>query len=329
MERIAIAGAGITGAYLHRLLRNRGIEVRLFDPGVQTRCGLTPCAWGTSGELCDLVAKAGLEPERYVQQRIPYLRMDGVKIDADIMTFDKPRLVQDLLAGVRPCREVPDPAEHDLLVDATGAARALLPPVTNDLKLPCAQFRVRAERMTESQVGPGDVGYAWWFPLGEGEAHVGCGSLRSDPRERLEALGWVGTAGECRGEAVVCGCAGEIRLTGPHGCLPFAVRDAETEVWGIGEAIGCVSPLAGDGIVPGMKSAQLLLERWGDPVGYTRAVLEEFAWMRREREILDKLVGGRRLSIRDALVLRRNARRMGMTLGLREAVLLLRAYRGS
>ena len=82
---------------------------------------------------------------------------------------------------------------------------------------------------------------------------------------------------------------GRIRLTAPHNSQPFVAAGSDGEVWGVGEAIGCVAPLAGDGIVPGMKSVQLLMKWWDDPSGYTRAVLKEFDWMKKERAVIDKL----------------------------------------
>jgi flavin-dependent dehydrogenase len=109
--------------------------------------------------------------------------------------------------------------------------------------------------------------------------------------------------------------------------LPFVIREKDYEVWGVGEAIGCVAPLAGDGIVPGLKSARLLLEWWDDPEGYTRAVLREFGWMKQERAVVDKLRRGQKLGLDSAWALKRNSKRMGIKVGLREASALLRRLR--
>jgi hypothetical protein len=95
----------------------------------------------------------------------------------------------------------------------------------------------------------------------------------------------------------------------------------------VGEAIGCVAPLAGDGVVPGMKSVKILLEHWNDPDGYTAAILKEFEWMNKEREVINKLRTADRLNLKDAWVLKKNARRMGMQVELRDAVVLLKALR--
>jgi flavin-dependent dehydrogenase len=95
-------------------------------------------------------------------------------------------------------------------------------------------------------------------------------------------------------------------------------------VWGVGEAIGCVAPLAGDGIVPGMRSVRLLLDNWNDPEKYRNAVLDEFRWMKGERGVLDALREAKGVGLREALVLRKNSKRMGMRVGLREAIAFLR-----
>ncbi len=321
---MAIAGAGITGAFLSRLLVGEGHEVDVYGVEKGTMCGLSPCAWGTSRGFTDLVGEAGLDPERYVLRRLDHLMMDEVRVGAELMTFDKPRLVGDLLRGTE-VRHSPLKAErYDRIIDATGVARAFLPPIGGDVILPCVQYRVEAEEPLGNRIRLGGIGFAWCFPLSRDDYHVGCGSLIADPRETLEGLGWIGGPHRNR---VVCGCSGEVRLTGPHGSQPFFVDDEPTEVWGVGEAIGCVAPLAGDGVVPGMKSVRILIEMWDDPEGYTGAILKEFGWMERERGVIDKLVRSESLGIRDAMVFRENSRRMGMRIGLREAATLMRRLR--
>jgi len=88
-----------------------------------------------------------------------------------------------------------------------------------------------------------------------------------------------------------------------------------------------VAPLAGDGIVPGMRSVELFLDAGGDAERYRRMVFEEFAWMEEEREVLDTLRQGKRVGLRQARVLHRNSRRMGMQVELKEALGLLKNLR--
>ena len=80
--KIAIAGAGITGAYLYRLLQREGVRSDVYDVAPPTRCGLSPCAWGTSRGFAELVADAGLAADDYILQRSNHVLMDDLKIKA-------------------------------------------------------------------------------------------------------------------------------------------------------------------------------------------------------------------------------------------------------
>jgi flavin-dependent dehydrogenase len=319
-SNIAIAGAGITGAYLYRLLSIRGVHVDLFDLPNGTKCGLTPCAWGTSRGFHELVEDCGLNSENYIFQRPGHIWIDEVRADADLMTFDKPKLIKDLLLGAQVKREQLDITRYDRVIDATGLSRAFLPPIEKDLLLPCVQYRIRSECELENRIRLGGVGYAWCFPLSKGSYHIGCGSLLRNPADVLQSLGWLNSYGM----KIVCDCGGRIRLTGPGQARPFVGSGPPEGVWGVGEGIGCVAPLAGDGIVTGMSTVQMLLKHWDDPDGYEKAVLHEFGWMEAERRVVDKLLGGDILGLRDARVLKENSRRMGMRIRLIDAASLLK-----
>lgn len=324
---LAIAGAGMTGAYLYRLLKKEGCEVHLYERGEGGSCGLKPCAWGTSSDFIDLVAKAGLHAENYILRRLDHVVMDDVMIKADLITFDKPRLVKDLLKDAE-IRFEPVPMRgYDRVIDATGVCRSLLPPIEDDIILSCCQYLIETEEPLENRIMLGGIGYAWSFPLSSYRYHVGCGTLLADPQRILEELGWLKSDSQRHKKKIICSCTGKIRLTGPHGSFPFVVDGCKEGIWGVGEAIGCVAPLAGDGIVPGMRSVQLLLDSWEKPQHYIEAVLDEFCWMRNERGVIDRLRRGEGVGLREAHVLRENARRMGMRVGLRQALALLNNLR--
>jgi len=323
--RIAIAGAGIAGAYLHRLLVGNGHSVDIYDQQPRTRCGLTPCAWGVSRGFADLMKATGLDSHKYVLARPDYVLMDGLRVGADLMTIDKRMLIQDLLQGTEVCYSTPDIAGYERVIDATGVSRAFLPSIKDDFVLPCVEFRVRSDESLENRIKLGGIGYAWCFPLSDHEYHIGCGSFKLNPGATLKKLGWIEN-GASRKE-IVCACSGTIRLGGPHSSQPFVVAGSGHEIWGVGEAIGCVAPLAGDGITPGMRSAQIMMQHWDDPSGYTRAILREFRWMKGERRVIDKLVNNQPIKVSDAWVLKKNARRMAMDVGLKDVATLLKHLR--
>jgi len=325
-SELAIVGAGMTGAYLFRLLRNEGKRPHIFDLKGSTKCGLKPCAWGTSRGFVELVGKAGLDAEKYILRRIDHLLMDDVRIKADLMVFDKPRLVKDLLKGAEIRFTPPRVEGYKRVIDATGASRALLPSIKDDIIMGCRQYLVETKEPLENRIRLGGIGYAWCFPLSHDRYHMGCGSLLGDPRSILNDLRWLESPSRYR-KKILCGCAGNIRLTGPSESRPFIAGRFEEGTWGIGEAIGCVAPLAGDGVVPGMRSVQFLLQSWADPDKYTESVLHEFRWMKDERGVIDTLRRGGRSGIREANVLRKNSKRMGMQVGLKEAIALLKNLR--
>jgi hypothetical protein len=324
-SKIAIGGAGTTGAYAYRLFKNQAMQVDLYGRDCRTACGINPCAWGTSRDFFDLVRAAGLDPEKYLLQTTDHVWMDNVRIPGDLMTFDKPGLIRDLLQGATIRKDPLDVTAYDRVIDATGISRSYLPPIQGDVLLPCIQRRIETSEPLENRIKLGGIGYAWIFPLSRYGYHIGCGSLAGDPKAYLASLGWVERPGRNPAQKVLCACSGRVRLTGPHGSQPFVVTNAEREVWGVGESIGCVAPLAGDGVVPGMKSVQLLLQNWENPEAYTKAILKGFSWMEKERQVIDKLLSKGFLRIKDAWVLKKNSRRMGMQVGVKKALLLLRA----
>lgn len=318
-------GAGLTGSYLYGLLDKRKHSIDVFDETPGTKCGIKPCAWGTSNGFQELVKASGLNPDRYIHRHLNHIIMDGLKIPANLMTFDKLRLVKDLLKGAKIRTSQPDISSYDRIIDATGVSRAFLPEIEDDILLPCVQYRIRAPVDLENRIQLGGIGFAWCFPLSGRQYHIGCGSLLWDPRQRLKKLGWIEDIPK---RDILCACKGKVRLTGPQYSLPFVSAGVPDGVWGVGEAIGCTAPLAGDGIVPGMKSVKLLLDCWDDPTGYATAIQKEFAWMKGERIVIDKLGRDEALGLKDAWVLRKNSRRMGMQVRLRDAGILLKHLRG-
>ncbi len=326
--KIAIMGGGIAGAYLYRLLHAKGHDnIDIFDRPQSTKCGIKPCAWGTSRGFDDLLAAVGLRAGTYVLTRTDHVAMDGLTIPADLLTFDKKALIDDLLQGAEIRHTEPDPARYDRIIDATGNARSYLPKISDDILLPCIQYRVRSPEPLPNRIHLTGIGYAWTFPLKDDEYHIGCGSLRADPKKTIRDLGWL--SGKGAKMEVLCGCKSAIRVTSPHYSEPFVTtgRVRGREVWGVGEAIGCVAPLAGDGIVPGMKSAQLLVESWHSPGRFRRAILKEFRWMKNERRVIDKLRSRESLGLKDAWVLKKNSRRMAMEVGVKQAVTLMNHLR--
>lgn len=335
---LAIAGAGVAGVYLAALLEARGVDLDLYDPEAHgTDCGISPCGWGVPSRISPHLDAVGLSLDDYALAPMKTLLVEGLRVRTPLLTVDKPRLVRDLARSVRVRRQSFGPElaqEYDLVVDATGFARALLPPCRSDLVLDTLQCRVTSGAGETSPLEPtieghlvSGFGYTWVFPLGKGRYHVGACTVGPADLEGLVEHALRRLTGQVH-LAHHCACRSAVRVSSPYCATPFyAASVAENGtprlVIGVGESIGTVGPFTGEGILPSMECARLLAESLDDPQGYTRAVLARFRWMMRERETLDRLRapgGAANLGLRDRWRFYLNARRSGIRLPLAEAV---------
>lgn len=310
--KVAIAGAGMAGSYLYRLLKEEGVRADVYDIARPTRCGIHSCAWGAtpSKEIVRLVGRF-LEPEDYVLQRFDEITIGNVRIGSDMLTIDKPRLIGDLLDGAEVRLQPFDGDRYDRIIDATGVARSFLgPTVTPGLIAECAQYRVRTDEEMGLFLRISSLGYEWCFPLGNGEYHLGYGDIRGG----VEGYRPSAEAAMARG-TVRCRCHARIRLSSPQASLPFSAG----KVVGVGESIGAVAPLAGEGITYAMQTGEMLAERWEDPEGYAREVLRRYEWMGRERRGLDRLAEGRMPTLAEARAFLKHTRMAGFDMRLGQA----------
>jgi len=335
--KVAIAGAGIAGAYLAKLLGRKGILPDLYD-GMEhgTRCGCRSCGWGVPEGIGPYLVDAGLDPDKYLLEPMPTMNFDGLPAVTPLFTLDKPRLLRDLAEGTRLRRSNLMPAQaedYDVVVDATGITRSFLPPCRSDLALPTLQHRVAVEPRDGGRIRIGvfgndvpGLGYLWIFPLGKGEYHVGVGGIGLVGHGTLLDRFYRESTEKCSFTRL-CGCTGSVRVASPYYSTPFhAERTRENGkpqlIIGVGESIGTVAPFTGEGIIYSLECARLLADSWLSLPDYTRSVLARFAWMRKERETLNYLLspeGMGRPRLRDRWRFYRNARRSGIGLPMLEA----------
>jgi flavin-dependent dehydrogenase len=305
---IAIAGSGMSGAYLFRRLVDEGFQdVDLFDVRKNTACGCRPCAWGyaPTAESRRLIAKV-VDPSRFELHHSEVISFDGIKIQSDMLTIDKPGLIKELIGDAEVKQGPIDMARYDRVIDATGVSRAYLPPIRDDLIAECAQYRVRSEVPLGFWFRTSSIGYEWCFPLGGDEFHVGFGNLKSDVKSYRPPKEMDGNEISVK---VRCKCQSGVRLTAPFYSQPF-VKD--NKVVGIGESIGAVAPLASDGNLYAMQCGEILLEHWNDLDRYSESVLEKYDWMRKERKALEKLMAGRIPSLLDVRTMKKHSNMVGI-----------------
>jgi flavin-dependent dehydrogenase len=307
----------MSGAYLYRLLNEQGIEADLFDIEKKNRCKLRPCAWGVapSSEYVRLVSRF-LEPKDYVLEHFDNIVLNDTTVKADMLTVDKPRLVRDLI-GEAKLRYDPLPSEdYDRVIDATGIERSYLPPTDGkELLVECVQRRVRSEKPMPLSFTSWRLGYKWCFPIGGDEYHLGFGGLEP-PVKGSQPFPKDGN-----GIRTICSCSSMIRLTCPHYSTPLV---SGGKFVGIGESIGAVGPLAGDGNLYAMQCGEMLLASWDDLEEYSVNVLKRYDWMRKERKALEKLWAGKGLSIMNARTFIKHGKMAGMEVSIAQALDLFR-----
>jgi flavin-dependent dehydrogenase len=274
--RIAIVGAGVAGSYL--LNRLDGHQVECFEMRPQDKW-YTVCAWGTSEPyISEMVKKAGFNFGDYVLHRGSKMTVDSPYGAFDLnlrgmVSYDKHRLCEDMLKGHTVhwgthVKEVDGAfADFDLVVDATGMHRSLLPKVKNDLLVPCIEYQVRSSKIPWDDFYikpyPGLSGYLWYFPLWDGTGHLGAGEVHGAYKGEIEAML---KKYDCE---VIRKIGRPVRIMPPAYCLPFS----QGKVVGVGESIGTVFPMLGEGIIPSMQCAEILIKNLDNLDAYQEEVL--------------------------------------------------------
>ena len=281
MPKILIAGAGIAGSYLWRLLIKKGLspkDIEVVDPGSRTRCGIPPCGFATTKQFFSLCREVGLEPEKYIlaSPEIGYANSRKFTVKGHIFSIDKPAFIKGLLGG-EAVKSSPGDMAVERIIDATGTARAYIGKYEHDILYPCVQRKVEFPEQPVLAEYAHNVGYAWVIPLEGRNAHVGIGSSTYDSEAMKKVID-----GLAQGTRTICACQGFIRGTGP--ILP----QVRGNVWAVGEAGGMVDPISGAGIVPAMISAKLLVEHWDDPEGYEAAIMKKYGWFRKAAKLVEE-----------------------------------------
>ncbi|MDG6901796.1 MAG: NAD(P)/FAD-dependent oxidoreductase [Nitrososphaerota archaeon] len=281
VTKMAVVGTGVAGAYLLNRLPS-DVQAEAFEAKTEKNW-YTVCAWGTSQPfISDLVKKAGFSFDDYVLHKGKKMVVDLGDEEVTIplrglVTYDKHRLTEDMLKGKKIHWGTQVKAANgdfdafDSVVDATGLHRSLLPKVKDDLLVPSLEYQVKSKELPYDDFVirpyPGLTGYWWYFPLGDGMAHVGAGDVKGRYRYELDEFV---KKHHCE---VTKRIGRPVRVTPPKFMEPFF----EGKVTGVGESIGTVYPMLGEGIIPSMQCVDLFVDHLGDREGYRRAVLDHYA----------------------------------------------------
>jgi flavin-dependent dehydrogenase len=283
--KIAVVGIGVSGAYLmNRLSDDHSNHVVGFERMPKNEHDAV-CAWATcQNVMVGLTRKCGLDFDDYIlhngrhmQVGLEQKRSIDIQLNG-MVSYDKLRLIQDMIRGTevrfgRAPRKDELECDFDLIIDSTGFHRNYLPRLKNETWIPCVQYKVRYPRGKEPfddfylQAFPSMTGYFWYFPLGNGQAHIGAGDFLKTHNPFVHQFL---NKYECE---IIKKVGRPIRLTPPQNCEPFT--DGRKSI-GAGESIGTVYPLLGEGIIPSTWCAELLVQNLYDMSAYRKAVLEKF-----------------------------------------------------
>lgn len=288
--KIAIVGLGVAGSYLANRLSAETLHNVVAFEAQELRNFKSVCGWMTRKEEFEEFAKdCELSPEDYILRDV---ERGHFKIKDEIatvkvrngVTIDKHQFLLDLqgnLDGINyGCRFHRDHQYHDLydlVIDATGFQRSMLGTIPNgDKFVSCRQYTVSYEDLPFDDIflELWRAGYSWYTPIKEDIAFVGALSFDGTHRAKLHEFM------EEYGGQIQEAANRYLRMLPPSLCLPF--RDKH--IIGVGEAIGVVRPLGGEGIYPALRSAEILFNRlvYEELDMYEEQLLGEFKGQERE-----------------------------------------------
>ncbi|MDX1596010.1 MAG: NAD(P)/FAD-dependent oxidoreductase [Nitrosopumilaceae archaeon] len=280
--KIAVMGMGVAGSYLMARLKDTEHEVVGYERNTQQNHD-SICAWGTIKPVLEqFCKKVGRNFDDFLihDGKTMHVKMNNnTKFDIGLhglCTYDKLGLIKDfikdskIIYGKSPSLEELE-KEYDMIVDCTGFHRVYLPKLEKDFFLPTYEYKVQYEKGVPYddfyiEPFPGMSGYFWYFPLENNTAHIGAGDYRKNHVKATDAFL------KKHGGKVIATKGRPIRLATPGKCKPFY----KGKVVGVGESIGTVYALLGEGIIPSMQCVDIFLENMHDFKAYEKAVDEHY-----------------------------------------------------
>jgi flavin-dependent dehydrogenase len=305
----AIAGAGVAGSYLANMLQKRGHDVDVFEASKKQH-HWPVCAWGASRHMLEKFSdQAGLNFDNYIfhvgqklRIQLPNNTEEWLELKG-LATYNKYDWEDDLLKhinvtyGFKVARETFPFDKYDYIIDCTGLHRSLLPKSGQDFLIPAYEYLLEnVQRLEEFYVisYKAAKGYFWYFPLDNHRAYMGAGDIEKK-YYGIEAFF------KQHPEAKIVKKVGRpIRLAPPNRMEPFY----DGNVVGVGESIGCVFPMLGEGIIPSLICCDLFLDVLEKSKGkfdfkqYRKRVLDRFDYYDDVYKIVRLKMGGKLSAIR-------------------------------
>lgn len=263
--KVAILGAGVSGATLYNLLKMRkDVSADIYGHKSSNMCGSKSCAWGVNTykfkEICNMM---GLHYSSYCLREVNRYRIFGLTKHCYVTMINKPLLLEDLI-GDNVIYDIPKLEEYDRIIDATGQ--------NNGPRHTTYQIKAETNQTLEIAIGlfP-KLHCKWVFPLAHNIAHIGILAFGSN-------LG--GMDKKLKGYNPICECYSSIHTGGLDRGL------IKGNIWKVGESAGIVDPITGSGILPAMMSSMMLCENWDKPEQYKKAIIARFGYMNNKLAVL-------------------------------------------
>jgi flavin-dependent dehydrogenase len=264
--KIAIAGAGVAGSYLGFMLQKLGHDVKIFESSKQ-ETHWAVCAWGASRNILEKFSKdVGLNFNEYIfhvgkklRMELPNNKEESLEL-IGLVTYNKQKWEHDLLKNLTviydfKCSSNFPFVDYDYVLDCTGLHRSLLPKSRTDFIIPAYEYLIENPNTTNNDnefyvIGyKGARGYFWYFPIDKGRAFVGAGDIDRKYYGIKEFFHKNPSA------KIIKKIGRPIRLAPPKRMEPFF----NNNVIGVGESIGCVFPMLGEGIIPSLLCCEIFL----------------------------------------------------------------------
>lgn len=283
-------GMGVAGSYLMARLRDTEHDAVGYERNTAQRHD-SICAWGTIRpvleEFCRKTGRNFGDFLIHDGRRMDVKMSGGVEFGIGLhglCTYNKLGLIKDFIKdcdvryGDAPKMDRLE-KEYDMIVDCTGFHRSYLPRLSEDFFLPTYEYKIEYENGVPYddfyiEPFPGMSGYFWYFPLGPNTAHIGAGDYnKNHVKATNEFL-------KKHGGRILATKGRPIRLATPGYCKPYY----SGKVVGVGESIGTVYALLGEGIIPSMQCVEIFLENMDNFEAYAEAVEKHYA-------VYDKVFG--------------------------------------
>lgn len=263
-RRVVVIGAGPAGTSFAYLAGRMGYEVEVYEAA--RKPGVKPCAWATPRSVTRYVEVPDELVLNVIESVDVYL--DGALVHSvelganNIYIIDKPRWLSFLLEKSGSRIFLGKKANEEgafgegVTVIATGNKWERSPRP----RLRALEYVVKTGGWLSDKLelwfNSSFVGYTWIFPQGEGKVTVGVGAFKSYQflKEYLDSF--VARHGKLCGGRVLRMAGDLVVADGLH----LELAEPRKGVYVVGEALGAVFPMTGEGIRPSVITSYTLLK---------------------------------------------------------------------